>query len=108
MKLGQKYYYIDQESLTVGLNVLLSHSIESHSKYGVCVFKTGTDANGEGKYAKVEDSLVFTKKGDAEIKLREVAPIITEANATGQELNKVMREAREKVIGKPQYDKVEV
>jgi hypothetical protein len=51
---------------------------------------------------------VFTKKGDAEIKLREVAPIITEANATGQELNKVMREAREAVIGKPQYDKVEV
>ena len=108
MKLGKKYYYISQEKLTVEHNVLLSHSIESHSKYGICVFKTGIAPDGQGEYAKVEDVLVFKDKGDAEVKLRKVSPIIQAANQKGQELNKVMSEAREAVIGKPKYQEVEV
>jgi len=103
MKLGKKYYYVNQEALSVEVNVLLSHSIESHSKYGICVFKVG-----EEEYYKVEDVLVFDTKGQAEKRLGEVRNIIIKANAVGKELNEKLRLARENVIGKPEYAEIEV
>lgn len=59
-------------------------------------------------FGKVEDTLVFGTKGEAEAKLEEVAPIITEASAVAKELNAKMKLAREAVIGKPPYTEIEV
>jgi len=104
MELTKLYHYVDQNTLTVGSGKLLAHQVDLNSKYFLCLFDAGLDENGEKQYDRIEDTLVFNTKGEAEGKLELVKPIIEEANKISEELNLKLKDKREQVIGKPKYE----
>jgi hypothetical protein len=101
--LDKSYYYISQKELKVKKGIMTQYNIDK-SGYGLCYIYVGKDPKTlEANYDRVEETLIFENKKEAQVRLSVVKPIIEKANKKSEELHDIMTAARILVIGKPKY-----
>lgn len=104
LEIGKEYYYIERLSQSVQTGRLSTLGADMNSGYLMGYFLTGKIVQGKKETNRVESVLIFDTQDEAIDKLNEMKPLEAEGKAVETEANKKIKEIREKVIGKPEFE----